>query len=281
VFYFGNAMGETGNSAADAIVDEADKLLVRDNPCTFLNPAMIGDVHDFNRDRKVNATDELIARDNGTTFQTALKLITAPGTLPAAPPPLPGDTDGNNAVDADDMGIFWSMFGRTGDNLAADFNTDGMVDIGDFAILRANFGRTQPQPLPARAALTASEPQAVPVQVASSPAIPVTGESVNDSSADNARVVPAVSGLAANLPAMSLSNRLTESRGTCTPEPWLIVSATTTLYRAATAAYDLRTLGDDILAGRVNDPGDGLCIPIGADDPLSDLLVESLVTVPL
>jgi len=253
VFYFGNAMGETGNSAADAIVDEADKLLVRDNPCTFLNPALIGDVHDFNRDRKVNATDELIARGNGTMLDTALKLIAAPGTLPAAPAPLPGDADGNNAVDADDMGIFWSMFGRTGDNLAADFNGDSMVDIADFAILRANFGRTQSQ--------------AVPVQVACSLAIPVAGESVNDSSADSDGVVPAVFGLAADL--------LIELPGTYIPEsqPLPSASPTATLYRAATAKRDLRTLGDDLLEGRAVDiAADDLFVRALADDLLVDLL---------
>ena len=166
VFCFGNAFGETGNSAADAMVDEADRLLARNSPHTFLNPASVDDACDFNRDRKVNATDELIARDNTTTALTALKLITVPGGSPAAPAPLQGDIDRNNTVDAADMAVFWSTFGLRGDNLAADFNGDGRVNLTDFMTLRANFGKSLAQVPAAAEAPSASEPRAVPVPVA-------------------------------------------------------------------------------------------------------------------
>lgn len=75
VFYFGNAVGETGNSPTDAKVNAFDMLGARDNPRTFLNPAPIDFAYDFSRDKRVNATDMLIARDNPTTFLNALKLI--------------------------------------------------------------------------------------------------------------------------------------------------------------------------------------------------------------
>ncbi len=75
VFYFGNAPGETGNSATDARVDAADVLATRQNPRPFFNPAQIDTPYDFNRDRRVNAIDTLIARNNQTWAGTELNLL--------------------------------------------------------------------------------------------------------------------------------------------------------------------------------------------------------------
>jgi len=83
VFYFGNAIGETGNSAADARVNAADVLLARNNPRTFLNQAPIDFNCDFNRDKRVNATDMLLARSNQTHLLDALKLIAVPSAKSA------------------------------------------------------------------------------------------------------------------------------------------------------------------------------------------------------
>jgi len=78
VFYFGNAVGETGNSAGNAKVNAADVLLTRNNPRGSLNPAPIDFRYDFNRDRRVNATDMLLARENQTHLFNALRLISVP-----------------------------------------------------------------------------------------------------------------------------------------------------------------------------------------------------------
>ncbi len=79
VFYFANAIGETGNSASDANVTPTDVIGVRNNPHTLaLDPAAIDDNCDFNRDRKVGPTDAIICRNNGTSGPTALQLITVP-----------------------------------------------------------------------------------------------------------------------------------------------------------------------------------------------------------
>jgi hypothetical protein len=75
VFYFGNAVGESGNSTTDAIVNAADELAARNDLHSFLNPASITNPDDFNRDGRVDATDEIIARNNATTAATALQLI--------------------------------------------------------------------------------------------------------------------------------------------------------------------------------------------------------------
>ncbi|MCK4277083.1 MAG: PKD domain-containing protein, partial [Phycisphaerae bacterium] len=76
VFYFGNAIGETGNSPSDAEVTPADEVAVRNNPHTLMvNPTDITNTCDFNRDRKVGPTDAIIVRDNATNSMTTLKLI--------------------------------------------------------------------------------------------------------------------------------------------------------------------------------------------------------------
>jgi len=80
IFYFGNAIGEVGNSASDAFVDGVDFAQTRDHPRNFLNPAPIDYRYDHNRDRFVDGTDLAIVRDNPTNLLTALKLVT-----PSAP----------------------------------------------------------------------------------------------------------------------------------------------------------------------------------------------------
>ena len=78
-FYYGNAVGEGGNSNTDAIVNATDEILARNNPHWFGDPALLDDPYDYNRDQRVNATDEIIARNNQTFFVTALQLITVTG----------------------------------------------------------------------------------------------------------------------------------------------------------------------------------------------------------
>ena len=78
VFYFGNAIGESGDSIANAFVNATDEIRGRNNQRSFLNPASVADPYDYNRDAKVDATDHIIARNSGTTFLTALRLLRAP-----------------------------------------------------------------------------------------------------------------------------------------------------------------------------------------------------------
>jgi len=79
VFYFGNAIGEAGNSPAEARVNAVDALLARNNPRTFRNPAPIDFDYDYDRDGRVNATDMLSARNAQAHLVDALRLITVPG----------------------------------------------------------------------------------------------------------------------------------------------------------------------------------------------------------
>ena len=76
VFYFGNAVGDTGNSPSEATVTSIDEILARNNPQVF-DPADVLNLYDFNRDRLVTSTDQIIARNNVQVFES-LELITVP-----------------------------------------------------------------------------------------------------------------------------------------------------------------------------------------------------------
>lgn len=77
VFYFGNAIGDYGNSTLNATVTSSDALQVLSNVNPLLGPITIPG--DFNRDRKVTSADALIALNNVSVGPTALKLINLTG----------------------------------------------------------------------------------------------------------------------------------------------------------------------------------------------------------
>ena len=85
VFYFGCAIGETGNTPADAVVNSSDVTRTRNNFSGF-NLVGLESVYDFNRDRQVASGDVTIARNHFSGF-TPLELITPPAS---APGPLGG-----------------------------------------------------------------------------------------------------------------------------------------------------------------------------------------------
>ncbi|OHB68763.1 MAG: hypothetical protein A2V70_01905 [Planctomycetes bacterium RBG_13_63_9] len=80
VFYFGNAIGETGDSDSHARVDANDVLRTRNNPHPFFDPAEIDSAYDFDRDERVDARDILIVRNSQTTSFNELKLIDLSGS---------------------------------------------------------------------------------------------------------------------------------------------------------------------------------------------------------
>jgi hypothetical protein len=87
VFYFGNAIGESGESTVSARVDAGDVAGTRQDPHkTFANPAGITNTHDYNRDHRVTTADEIIARMNVTTILTDLRLISPGISLGAQAP---------------------------------------------------------------------------------------------------------------------------------------------------------------------------------------------------
>ena len=110
VFYFGNAVGEAGNSGSDAEVSSADVLLTRGNRTSPFNPANQLNNFDFNRDSIVDGVDVLIARRSRTTPFNELVLITAP-TSGDSPQFLMGG--GSNGPDGD--GIVLGLSGGSDD----------------------------------------------------------------------------------------------------------------------------------------------------------------------
>ena len=82
VFYYGNAVGETGNSTTDAQVTLADANAAQSHETSTAN---ITNVYDFNRDGQVNAQDVSIAGANLTTAANALNLISVPAVTVATP----------------------------------------------------------------------------------------------------------------------------------------------------------------------------------------------------
>jgi hypothetical protein len=83
VFYFGNAVGEAGNSAIDARVTSTDEIYARNTPRSIDNPVGVTFPYDFNRDTFVSANDQIIARNSRTTFLNTLNLIQVPAALQA------------------------------------------------------------------------------------------------------------------------------------------------------------------------------------------------------
>ena len=75
VFYFGNAIGESGNSKSDAWVTAIDEIAARIN--TKIAPRVdVTNRYDFNRDGMVSAIDQILARYNMAIGGSSLQLIT-------------------------------------------------------------------------------------------------------------------------------------------------------------------------------------------------------------
>ena len=85
VFYFGNAVGESGNVPGDYSVSLSDELLARNNPVSIIPGALVTNRFDFNRDGTVSVIDQLLSRNNITTAATKLKQITPTASVQVLP----------------------------------------------------------------------------------------------------------------------------------------------------------------------------------------------------
>jgi hypothetical protein len=79
-FYFGSAVGETGNSASNAQVTATDFLNTLNFIFTTSGPTSITTAYDFNRDGAVNAQDFLISLHQILTTHPTLNLIAPPSS---------------------------------------------------------------------------------------------------------------------------------------------------------------------------------------------------------
>ncbi|MDP6633407.1 MAG: hypothetical protein QGG42_00735 [Phycisphaerae bacterium] len=84
---------------------------------------------------------------------------------------IPGDTNGNDAVDERDYDNLIAQFGGDPGDESADFNHDGVIDLKDFVILRKNFGAGVQAAPGAGFAGTVPEPAALLLITAGLPAI--------------------------------------------------------------------------------------------------------------
>ncbi len=82
VFYFGNAVGEAGDSVDNALVNGFDFASTREHLVASSPGAAIDNKVDFNRDAVVDGADLAITRDNTTDFANSLRRITVPAPVP-------------------------------------------------------------------------------------------------------------------------------------------------------------------------------------------------------
>lgn len=78
IFYFGNALGDTGNSTSDAKVTLADRDLIRANFSQAAGSAGVVSRYDINRDSKASQADADLVSKNLDSASSELALITVP-----------------------------------------------------------------------------------------------------------------------------------------------------------------------------------------------------------
>ena len=84
-----------------------------------------------------DANGELYIADHGGQIY---KIIPASGDGPCAPPPPPGDLNGDGRVDGADLGLLLSGWGNCGTPCPADLDANGVVNGADIGILLGNWG---------------------------------------------------------------------------------------------------------------------------------------------
>ena len=140
VFYFGDQVGSSGESATSAAVTVADEYGARLDPHTFSQPASITNVHDYNRDGRVDAADQLIARDNISTADNTIQLFgtsTGPDTrwdfasFLRLVQPMQHSLQGHQPM------VYWSLPMPTGDYAA--MQVDGTLQSDVAQILARGF----------------------------------------------------------------------------------------------------------------------------------------------
>ena len=177
---------------------------------------------------------------------------------------LVGDCDGDGEVGGSDYGAFVGEVALSGGvgAMAADFNADGWVDLGDFAIMRGAIGNSVLTPtIPA--AVTSVNPGTASDQspVIPSTALPSTLLREIRAISDQLTANDAASAIDLLIPSPpgDISGAEAISGGLSAPA----------MQRAATSAYDLRPLSD---APATDAPGDDLLADILAESPLTAAL---------
>ena len=133
VFYFGNAIGESGDSPSSARVDVLDALAAR---AAATPNALVSNPCDFNRDGLVNTDDQSVALTHVTYFLNELRLFAAPPTETLAARELfdEGTLTNVGALSPGNPGSFTSVSGAIRSTLVgahAPGNTPGWSGLID------------------------------------------------------------------------------------------------------------------------------------------------------
>lgn len=121
VFYFGNAVGDTGNSPLNTLVNMTDQLAVRANTLPAGQVAPIASRYDFNRDGLINTTDERIAASFSTNTVSALQLLKP--------------TDSYVWSDVVSRSVFYNNSSFDGNQAGANAADDGAIALDKRALL--------------------------------------------------------------------------------------------------------------------------------------------------
>ncbi len=142
VFYFGNAVGESGNVVGDYSVSITDELLARNNPVSVIPGTTVINRFDYNRDGTVSVIDQLLSRNNLTTVGTKLQQVTVPSALFGSGLVAQGFVAGNDGDSSGDIarGLAASSLGSS---------TEALTIVAGSASSPAMRQRLQPQALSA------------------------------------------------------------------------------------------------------------------------------------
>ncbi|MBC8872751.1 MAG: hypothetical protein H8E44_25240 [Planctomycetes bacterium] len=122
VFYFGNAIGESGNSTIETNVDTNDEIGARNHSHSLFDPAMPEDAYDYDRDRRVDTNDEIIARNNSTSAFSRLQLIAVP------------------AAQVEQTGQTYATVNAVIDSVSGDASKHSLVVVGDLLFEDSGMG---------------------------------------------------------------------------------------------------------------------------------------------
>ena len=213
VLYFGNLIGDTGDSWTQAIVDHEDENLAWQNDSGFRSVA-ITSVYDFNRDRRVQLADSLIARRNDGAQLVLLSFAAGQGLTSGPPawqqsPPQPQESVANGQQGAVVSAAAESFAEKTQGAFAEESQLNAqpqavisaatdqepqqaLCELHDAALMALLAEDACCEPLPAGQGAQQPEPATVPLAAATAPAPVVTMAA----DAAFATIAPPVAGLA-------------------------------------------------------------------------------------
>jgi hypothetical protein len=150
IYATGYTYGDLAGTNADATGRTGDVVVYRfDTNLNVLDSTQFGTPHEdrgisdlFNDTLVIGGMTEAAMADVSRGSFDGFVVRLDADTLDVEPDFLPGDANGDGLVNLADFGILRANFGTGSLFSQGDFNRDGIVNLADFGILRANFGRS-------------------------------------------------------------------------------------------------------------------------------------------